>query len=136
MLFEFTILLTILLLFHTIADFVLQNTYHLGKFKKNGWLLPLLSHSFQHSYATAIGFVLFMLIFGYYGNITLYYLVATLSVVNMIIHTIVDRMKANPTMIKKYPYPSKAYFVLLGLDQYAHTVTAILIGYIFITSIN
>ena len=37
---------------HFVADYPLQGTYMLGKFKKNGWVLPLAAHCGVHALFT------------------------------------------------------------------------------------
>lgn len=39
---------------HWLCDYVLQNEYHLGKFKKKGWVAPLADHCWCHAFATYI----------------------------------------------------------------------------------
>lgn len=128
--FEYTVLLIILFLAHTLADFVFQNTYHQGKFLEKGWFMPLADHSYQHSLSTFAGFVIWTIFF---STLTwsLVGIILLLSAVNFVVHMIVDRIKAHPKVFSKYPYPSKGYFVLLGFDQYAHIVTTLILAAIF-----
>lgn len=133
MIIQYAILLVLLFLAHTIADFVTQNKYHLGKFNKTGWILPLFSHAKDHSLFTLGAFILWIMIYGHYTNIMLFIVAFGLSIVNLVVHFIVDRIKAHPSIFPKFPYPTRMYWVLLGFDQYAHIVTTIVIGVIFMT---
>ena len=133
--FEYTVLLIILFLMHTLADFVMQDRYHQGKFNHKGWVLPLLDHSWQHSLMTLLGFVVWMILFSAFST-SLFVLAIGLSVVNLIVHFCVDRVKAHPSISRKYVYPSKMYFMFLGFDQYAHIVTTLILGGIFFTYVG
>lgn len=133
--FEYTVLLIVLFLMHTLADFVMQDKYHQGKFNKKGWVLPLLDHAWQHSLMTLLGFVLWMILFGTFTT-SLLFIAIGLSCVNLLVHFVVDRVKAHPSISHKYLYPSKIYFMFLGFDQYAHIVTTLILGCIFFTYVG
>lgn len=96
------LLLLIFQLKHFICDFPLQNEYMLGKFKEKGWVLPLLSHGLVHAVATFI----ISLIFTHDLNKSI-----VLAVLDLIIHSTMDRIKASPKMLGKYKSMTKEQYV-------------------------
>lgn len=114
------ILLAAFQLKHFLCDFPFQTQYMLGKFKKVGWIDPLLRHTLTHFLGTAI--------------ICLWYLQthpnkidplipATLASLDLIIHFIVDRIKAHPDLGGRWKPDSKYFWWCIGLDQMAHHFT-------------
>ena len=123
------LLFTVLVIFqvaHYLADFPLQNEYHLGKFNKENWIYPLAAHVHIHSLLMGISFHisgLIALTLDY--NISMPLLVSLsclIYLVNFVSHFVVDRIKASPSLGGRWKYPSKAYFNALGFDQMIHEI--------------
>jgi len=90
-------LLVIFQLKHFLADYPLQNEYMLGKFKKEGWILPLSCHALVHAAITVIICLFF----------TELYVSIWLGIFDFVIHFTMDRIKASPDMLGKYSAISK-----------------------------
>ena len=121
------ILLVLFQIKHFLCDYPLRNSYMLGKFKREMWQTPLLAHTGVH----AIGTFIISLIFT--GNIAISYL---LGVSDLIIHFIVDRIKAHPDLGGKYSQDNPKFWWCLGADQMAHHLTHYVIIYFIIQFIN
>lgn len=102
------ILLVVYQLKHFLADFPLQGTYMLGKFKP-GWdfLLPLTVHAGVHG--------IFTLCICLYVNPALWWL----SIVDFTIHFLMDRIKASPVYLGRYKSLSANEFKRV-YDTYEH----------------
>lgn len=101
------LLLIVYQLKHFVADYPLQGSYMLGKFKPYPhFILPLLSHGLVHGVFTFL--------------IALYFksweTAALLGALDMGIHSVVDWAKANPSIGGKFAALSKAEFVALIAD--------------------
>lgn len=108
----------LLLLFqikHFLADYPLQTNYMLGKANKSKWALPLAAHSSVH------------------GGFTLLILLAFapslwwLSIVDMVAHFAMDRVKASPYILNRFKPDNKYFWWCLGFDQLIHHCTHYLI---------
>lgn len=100
---------------HFICDYPLQNAYMLQKGGLVGWVKPLLAHSSVHAVGTFIVFL-------YFG----FKIAILFSLIDFVLHFVVDRIKACPTIGGKYN-PTQPYFWwALGLDQMAHHIINIL----------
>ena len=95
MLIIFFILENIFQLKHFVADYLLQNEYMLGKFKKEGWVKPLAAHCGVHA-------VLTFLILLFFCPWLSFKLTLTLTIVDFTIHFIMDRVKASPFMLGRF----------------------------------
>lgn len=92
------VLLIVYQLKHFIADYPLQGRYMLGKFKPYPhFILPLLSHGLVHGVFT-------FLIALYFKN---WQTAALLGALDMTIHSVVDWVKANPSMGGRFSALSK-----------------------------
>jgi Protein of unknown function (DUF3307) len=101
------IVLTLCVVFqfkHFIADYPLQNAYMLGKFKRKGWVLPLLAHSSVHCLFT------FAITYGITLNAVL---ALWLSLFDGLCHTIMDRIKAHPDLLGRFKALSSGEYVYL-----------------------
>lgn len=124
------VLLLIYQLKHFLADFPFQTGYMLGKFK-DGWafLLPLCAHVLVHACFT------FIIVFLFTESL---FLAVTLAAFDLIVHFIMDRVKAGNKYLGKYKalaateYPSSTkkqkrhntfFWWSLGLDQTVHHLT-------------
>ena len=90
------IILTLCVVFqfkHFIADYPLQNAYMLGKFKRKGWMLPLLAHSSVHGVFT------FAITYGITLNAVL---ALWLSLFDILVHGCMDRIKASPSLLGRF----------------------------------
>ena len=117
---------TLLVLFqlkHFICDYPLQNTFMLGKFKKEGWELPLLAHTGVHFIGTFLICVLFS------GS---FWLAVGLATLDLVIHFIVDRLKAHPDIGGRFKPEQPEFWWCLGADQSAHHLTHYLITFLLI----
>lgn len=95
---------------HFICDYPLQGSYMLGKFKKDGWELPLAAHAGVHFIAT----FLISLAFGF--EIAL-----SVAALDFAIHFVVDKMKVEAS--RKTNTNEAKFWWYLGLDQMAHHLT-------------
>lgn len=86
------LLLVLFQIKHFVCDYPLQNQYMLGKFKAGlGWILPLLAHTGVHAVATAL------IALCVKPEIAL-----QLALFDMVVHFIMDRIKASPKMLGQY----------------------------------
>ncbi len=113
-----TLLLSLLFFKHFLADFVLQ-TSEIAE-KKGKSLKYLALHSFHHV-ALTFG-ILFAL--GIEIKVCFY-----VFIVEFILHSVLDYLKANGIFYSKKPFPQKGFFVSLGFDQLLHALTYIAIAY-------
>ncbi len=108
---ELLILMVAFQIKHFICDYPLQNAYMLQKGSLNGWVKPLVAHSAVHSLGTILVVSFYSLKLG-----------LILGLIDLVLHFIVDRIKASPKIGGKYN-PSQPYFWwALGLDQMAHHI--------------
>lgn len=107
-------LLFIYQLKHYFCDYLFQNEYMLGKFKREGWVAPLTAHCLVHAAAT------FAIIINFTDNIAL---VFYLSVFDFVTHFIMDRIKASPNLLGRFNHQQKEFWWALGLDQMWHHLT-------------
>lgn len=132
---------------HLAADYFLQTSWMLGKFKGGvAWILPLTAHCLVHALmTTAIAVVFFGISKWWVG------------VLDFVIHFIMDRIKAGPRWLGRFKALSaKEYVALrssptvtqgelaealksntwfwrsLGIDQFVHHLTHYLILYILL----
>jgi len=101
---------------HLIADYPLQNTYMLGKFKESGWVAPLSAHCAVHSLIT------FFICF-YFG----FYVAILAALFDFVIHFAMDRIKASPKLLGRYKQDNPKFWWALGFDQMVHHLTHYLI---------
>lgn len=126
---------------HFLADYPLQTEYMLGKFKTgNSWIKPLLAHAAVHG---ALTFLILIIFCSWLSLFTVF----VLSILDMSIHFIMDRIKASPNLLGYYkPLSPKEYLTAnaeqkknnkyfwwcLGFDQFIHHLTHELIIYLSI----
>lgn len=110
MIFTLFILLIAFQIKHFVCDYPLQGTYMLGKFKKEGWELPLTAHAAVHF----IGTFLIGLFFGF--KIAL-----AVAALDFVVHFIVDKVKVEASRTTDSTKPQ--FWWYLGLDQMAHHLT-------------
>lgn len=97
---------------HFVSDYILQGTYMLGKFKKVGWGLPLISHCAVHMICT-LAILLSVLSFTE---------ALILAFADFVIHFCIDRLKV--LLSRKYNSDKdKEFWWYLGADQMAHHMT-------------
>jgi hypothetical protein len=90
---------------HFIADFPLQNEYMLGKFKADwGFVKPLMAHVAVHGVMT----FLILLIFAPWLSLGM---ILGLSLMDMVIHFFMDRIKAGPKYLGGYQSMTKQDFI-------------------------
>lgn len=119
------LLLVLFQIKHFIADYPLQTGYMLGKLQRTNWVLPLLSHASVHSVFTFVISVLFVPV----------QLALFLAIADLILHFVIDRLKASPDIGGRFN-PTQSYFWwALGLDQMAHHLTHYIFIYIIITNL-
>ncbi len=97
---------------HFICDFPLQGRYMLGKFNKEGWVLPLAAHASVHAAATFLITVFFV---GWWA--------IPLAIADAIIHFCMDRIKASPYLWGRYNHSQPQFWYALGVDQMVHHLT-------------
>lgn len=116
----------ILILFqfkHFFADFPLQINYMLFRKTSPNWdfFIPLLTHSAVHAAFTLI--------------ITLAYKPSLwwISLLDLVIHFTMDRVKSSPKMLGRYNDIGKAsYWWCLGFDQMVHHLTHLWLTWILV----
>lgn len=113
---------------HFLFDYVWQTKYHLRKFNRTGWVMPLISHSADHAFSQFAIIVVTMAFVGITFNIIL--VAFTACLLSGVVHFVTDRIKAHPDIFPKYSYPSKSYFVAHGLDQLVHQLTYISLAFV------
>lgn len=109
----------LLLLFqlkHFVCDFPLQGRYMLGKFKREGWVLPLAAHCVVHAA----------------GSISVLWLwsgsmspacALKVGAFDFAAHFVMDRVKASPALLGRWTPESRWFWWALGLDQAWHHLT-------------
>ena len=98
---------------HFLADFPLQFPFMvIGKGKEKDWILPLFAHASIH------GILTFLILIVVTKNV-LFSL--SVSLLEIIVHLSIDRVKASPYLLGRFKDTSKPVFWwCLGLDQLAH----------------
>lgn len=122
--FNLFLLLVIFQLKHFICDYPLQNAYMLGKMKLTGWKLPLLAHASVHAIGTFLIVYVFL-------NEVLFALI--LAIADLVIHFIVDRLKASPNLGGRFKPDQPYFWWALGADQMIHHLTHYAIIYVIIS---
>lgn len=109
-------LLIIFQLKHFLADYPLQTPYMLGKFKSDwSFFWPLYSHAWVH------GTLSLLIAFTYTHDITFS---IRIYMIDMVIHFLVDRMKAGPKYLGRFKdMYEKKFWWCLGFDQMIHHLT-------------
>lgn len=97
------LLLALYQLKHVLADYFLQNSYMMGKFKAKGWALPLAHHCLVHALFTDViaGTALILL---YPGRPMIWALGTgcALGSFDFLIHFAMDRIKTSPSLLGRY----------------------------------
>lgn len=121
---------------HLGADYFLQNGYMLGKFKRHGWIQPLVAHCLVHAIGT------FFIAFLVNPLMALH-----MSLLDFSCHFIMDRIKADPDLLGRFkPLTKETYYGAseeqkrsnrwfwwsLGIDQFVHQLTHLLIIYLLV----
>jgi len=119
---ELFLLLILLQIKHFICDYPLQNAYMLQKANSNNWFYPLAAHSAVHALGTFLVFVSFSFTHALY-----------FAVADLILHFIVDRIKASPNLGNRWKMDNPKFWWALGLDQMAHHLINILFVYLIIS---
>lgn len=101
-------LMAAFLIKHFVADFVLQSQYMLNKGRLAGWAAPLAAHCGVHAAFT----LLILLVV----SPSLWWL----ALVDGIAHSVIDRVKAHPSLGGRWRFPAYFFWVALGADQLAH----------------
>lgn len=95
------ILLIVYQLKHFLADYPFQTPYMLGKFKEHPhYILPLLCHVAVH------GMFTFIIV----GMVRPNYAPA-MALLDMVVHFVMDRVKASPTMLGRYKAITKEEYI-------------------------
>lgn len=121
--------LTMVVLFnvkHFLGDFLLQNEYMLGKFKRVGWQLPLLAHV-----ASVAQFTFWITIITTHEIV----LAISLTLFDMSTHMIIDRLKASPDHFGKYKPTDRMFWLVLGCDQMLHHIVDAIIIFLILCTI-
>jgi len=124
--YNLEILFLLLILFqikHFVADFPLQREYMLKKVSPDwDFVVPLTVHCGVHAVIT-LGIVLFL-------EPSLWWL----SIVDFVIHFIMDRVKSGPKYLGRFTDKSKAgYWNVFGFDQMVHHLTSLLILWVLVS---
>ena len=121
------ITLTLLVMFqikHYLIDFVIQlnDPNSMRKFDATGWFIPLLNHASHHAFGT-LAIALMTFLHFEVLTVTLFGIALLLALGDLVIHFIMDRIKASPNMLGRYKFPMPGFFYSLGLDQSVHHLT-------------
>lgn len=123
LLVHIAILLLLFQVKHFLCDYILQTTYHLGKFKESGWVKPLAHHCSIHVIGTIIIAIGFLSLTTTMSITQMAIYALFLGLFDFFIHFIMDRIKASPTLLGAYKPTQKEYWWSLGLDQSVHHIT-------------
>jgi len=115
---------------HFVADYPLQGSYMLGKFKREGWILPLAAHAgVQAAFTLVIAACIDMRMWW-------------VCLVDFVTHFTMDRIKASPNLLGRFKTLNALNYILatkserwgntlfwwaLGFDQLVHHLSDILI---------
>lgn len=113
------ILLSLLLIKHYIFDFVLQTDEHI-KFKGVYGDRRGVDHSLQHSWGTVAILTVY--------NPSFFHLSFLIGMLEGILHYHIDYVKMK---YFQYTMSDKRFWVALGLDQLLHTLTYVLIIFVY-----
>lgn len=107
---------------HVLADYFLQTQWMVyGKCKLKGWVKPLFAHASVHALLTLIIALIFAP--------ALWWLCA----LDIIVHFIIDRIKANPRLGGRFKMEEGApFWWAFGVDQMLHHLTHYFIIYVII----
>lgn len=113
--YELLILFCVFQVKHYLADFVFQTRYMLQKDAHDlSYLKPLLLHSFTHAILTTTIVA--------FADYRLWWIGA----IDLVLHALVDRLKAAPKLLGRFNDPLKAsYWRVFGFDQMIHQLTHI-----------
>lgn len=111
------LLLFLLNVKHFIADWILQ-TNQIAKEKGSNVDLLLL-HSLHH----VVGTILIVAIFTSIPTALI------IGGIELFIHSLIDYFKSNKHFLGRFAFPSHAYFILLGFDQFLHQICYI--GFVY-----
>ena len=116
----FVLLLVVFQIKHFLADYPLQNSYMLGKFKR-GWdfLIPLVSHCLVHASLT-------LLIISSIASLEIAFCLAFLD---FVVHFVMDKIKADHRLLGRFKPDQAKFWYSLGLDQMVHHLTHYFIIY-------
>lgn len=125
--FEVYALLAAFQVKHFLADYLFQTSFHLGKNKPwPHFLRPLMHHASVHALFTmVIACTYLFLTFGFKQHP---YPAILLGCADFVVHGVVDRLKAAPSLGGRFNPQQKGFWVALGADQMAHHLT----HYVFI----
>lgn len=116
------VILALFQLKHFIADYPLQGTYMLGKFKGGWeWVKPLLAHVAVHAVFTTTIVSFF--------RPSLWWL----GLLDAFIHFTMDRIKASPNLLGRFKPDNKYFWWALGFDQMVHHLTDLLVVFLLFT---
>lgn len=117
------ILLVIFQVKHFVADYPLQTSYMLGKFKPfPQFICPLAAHAGVHAAFTVIIAVAYQR----------YDLVVSLALLDFTTHFAIDRLKASPALLGRFKPDQKQFWWALGFDQMAHQFVMLLCALILV----
>lgn len=125
---EIFILLFVFQTKHFLCDYIWQTPYMLGKFKEKGWVEPLLAHVAVHG---AVTFTIAYAFTGGIGEGVITYCIL-LMLLDMVVHFVMDRIKASPKLLGRYNVQQKEFWWALGLDQKVHHITHYIIIYFIV----
>ena len=108
---------------HFLADYPLQTEYMLGKFKAKDWELPLFSHAAVH------GLMTFGIVAQFLGDLRI---ALFMGLFDLVVHFVVDRVKASPFMFGKYKPHEKAFWLAVGGDQFMHHITHYIVIFVIV----
>tara|TARA_Y100000588_G_scaffold31471_1_gene30779 strand:- start:8073 stop:8489 length:417 start_codon:yes stop_codon:yes gene_type:complete len=131
------ILLLIFQVKHWVCDYPLQTPFMLKKFQREDWEFPLFCHAGVHASFTLVIACIFIgdhvtPLTSWVGIYTMF----LLAVLDLVVHFIVDRIKAHPDMGGRWKADNPKFWWALGGDQALHHLTHYVIIYVLVTSIN
>jgi hypothetical protein len=116
---------------HFLADFVFQTEFMVfGKAKRGwDWVNPLLLHSSVHAAFTFLILAAWLIAQARSPEATTSIVnlkpAFDLALIELVAHFVIDRVKAHPDLGGRFKFPTKMFWVALGLDQLAHQATYI-----------
>lgn len=111
------IIITVLLIKHFFADWVLQSD-EIAKNKGTSYRF-LAIHCLHHSMLTLMTLVFFVDVMS----------ALTIAIAEFFVHGFIDWIKANPVIAKKFPFPTHSFWVAIGADQLAHQLFYVFLVY-------
>jgi len=110
------ILLLVYQLKHFLADYPMQTSWMLGKFKEKGWVAPLAAHAGIHAAFTLVISEYFLLSTRSRPSVWLPF---ALAAFDFAVHFSMDRLKASPTLLGRWKPMTKVELIAANITATA-----------------